>query len=100
MTGWRIISTRSWPASGSGLNRIESGDRDFADVVEQEAELHLGLVAERHADLVGDGAPVRGDALGVLAGVGVAGLDRVGERPRGGDVGRLQLGRPHPLLGV
>ncbi len=60
-----------------GLEQDRVRDRDLADVVQQEAELELGLVRDVHAHGTGDGQAVGGDALGVLAGIGVACLDGV-----------------------
>ena len=80
------------------MNRIASGTRDLADVVQQEAELDLRRVGDLQPRGAGQLEPVGGDPLGVLAGVGVARLDGVGERAHGGDVGAPQLLRAGALL--
>ena len=80
----------------AGLEQDRVGHGDLADVVEQEAELDLGV--DLDAGGVGDPQPVGGDALGVLARVGVARLDRVGERQHGRLVGAAQLLRAVALL--
>ena len=74
-----------------GLEEDRVGDRDLADVVQQEAELDLRVVGQRQRRRARDLQAVGGDALGVLARVGVARLDGVGERAHGRDVGRAQL---------
>src|SRR6202012_3046262 len=61
-------------------------------------ELELGCVVARHPGRSGDLNPVGGDALGVLAGVGVAGLDGVGQRTHSGAVGAGQLLGERALL--
>jgi hypothetical protein len=63
-------------------------DRDLADVVEQEAELDLGLRGELRVHSLGELEPVGGDPLGVAAGVGVARLDGVRQ---GADRGHVRL---------
>ena len=80
----------------AGLEQDRVGHGDLADVVQQEAELDLRVDGD--AGGVGDAQPVGGDALGVLARVGVARLDRVGEREHGGLVGAAQLLRADALL--
>ncbi|MEJ7714367.1 MAG: hypothetical protein WKF40_01150 [Thermoleophilaceae bacterium] len=73
------------------------GDRDLAHVVEQEAELGLGIGGQRGGDAARQLQAVGGDPLRVLARVGVAGLDRVGERADRGHVGLTQLVRASAL---
>ena len=80
------------------MNRIASGHRDLADVVQQEAELDLRRLLERDPDGAGELHPVGGDALGMLAGIRVAGLDGVRERANGRPVGAAQLLRAGALL--
>ena len=67
-------------------------DGDLADVVQQRAELEvaqlLGVEPERVADLDRE----RDDALRVLAGVAVVGIDDVAEHERGAAVGVVELG--------
>jgi len=74
------------------------GDGDLADVVQQEAELDLGVIGQPRAHGARDLQAVGGHALGVLARVGVARLDRVGQRPDRRDVGLAQLLRARALL--
>ena len=74
------------------------GDRDLADVVEQEAELDLRAVRPPLSDGLAELERIRSDALGVLAGVRVARLDRVGQRANRCEVGIAQLLRPRALL--
>ena len=85
---------------GERLRLVEDrvGHGDLADVVQQEAELDLGVVGQLRAHRPREREAVGGDPLGVLAGVGVARLDRVGQRAHGRDVGRAQLRRSRPLL--
>ena len=80
------------------LEEDRVGHGDLADVVQQEAELDLRLVAEAQPVDLGEREPVGGDALGVLAGVGVARLDRARERAHGEHVGAMQLLRARALL--
>ena len=76
----------------AGLEQDRVGDGDLADVVEEEPELDLRV----HLDPGGvrDPQPVGGDALGVLARVGVARLHGVGERQHRRLVGAAQLAAP------
>ena len=83
--------SRSAMRQAPGLEEDRVGHRDLAGVVQQEAELDLGVVAEAHAVDVGELQPVGGDALGVAAGVGVARLDGARERAHGEHVGLPQL---------
>jgi hypothetical protein len=69
-----------------GLPQDRVRHRDLADVVQQEAELDLGVVDERRVEHPGDLHAVGGDALGVLAGVGVTRLDGVAQRAHRGHV--------------
>ena len=82
----------------AGLEQDRVGHRDLADVVQQEAELDLRRLLDREPDGAGQLHPVRGDALGVLAGVRVARLDGVRQRAHGRAVGAAQLLRARALL--
>ena len=53
------------------------GDRDLADVVQEGAELEVAALLGARAELVGDCQSEADDALAVLAGVAVVGLDDV-----------------------
>ena len=66
-------------------------DRDLADVVQKKAELQLRHLGQPQPEGACDLHPIRGDSLGVLAGVGVSCLDRIGEGPDGGRVGAPEL---------
>ena len=57
-----------------------------------------GSRGEIEAGGLGDEQGVGGDPLGVLARVGVARLDGVGQRPHGGHVGAVELLGQRPLL--
>ena len=96
MMGWRSTSAYSSAVSLPVLNRIESGHADLADVVQEEAE--LGLRVDFEPDGAADAHAVGGDTLGVLAGVGVARLDSVGQRAHGRHVGAPQLSRAGAFL--
>ena len=80
------------------LEEDRVGHGDLADVVQQEAELDLPVVGQVELRGPSDRKRVGGYALGVLAGVGVPRLDRVGQRPDRGHVGLVELERPLPLL--
>jgi hypothetical protein len=67
------------------------GDRHLAHVVQQEAELELGREHQLGGELARGLQTVGGDALGVLAGVGVSRLDRVGQGTDRGHVGAAEL---------
>ncbi len=88
---WRSISVRSSGVSGSRLPEDRVRHRDLADVVQQEAELDLGSSQNGASRTRAISMPVGGDALGVLARVGVARLDGVAQRPHRGHVGPAQL---------
>ena len=62
-----------------GLKEDRVGHGDLADVVQQEPELGLGVVGQREPGDARELQPVGGHTLGVVAGVGVARLDRVGQ---------------------
>ena len=82
----------------AGLVENRIGDRDLADVVEQESELDLGRVGPRQTTRPGDLDSIRGDPLGVLARIRIARLDRVRQGPHGSGVGARQLLRARALL--
>ena len=67
------------------------GDRDLADVVQQGAELQVAALLGAQAELVGDREREADDALAVLAGVAVVGLDYVSEYEGGAAVGVVEL---------
>jgi hypothetical protein len=66
--------------------------------VQQEAELDAGRPVRVQTGGLGEGDPVGGHALGVLARVRVARLDRVRQRLHGRPVGVAQLQRAVALL--
>ena len=75
----------------AGLEEDRVGHGDLAGVVQDEAELDLRMVGEPHPVGLGELQPVGGDALGVTARVGVARLDRAGQRAHREHVGAPQL---------
>ncbi len=81
------------------LGLVQDGVRnaDLAHVVEQEAELDLGVLGQRRARRPRELQPVRGHAFGVASGVGITGLDRIAQRPHGEHVGATQGVRALPL---
>ena len=66
--------------------------------MQQEAELDLRRLLEREADGPGQLHPVGGDALGVLAGIRIAGLDGIRKRAHRRAVGPAELLRAGALL--
>ena len=73
------------------------GDRHLAHVVQEKAELHLGVGGELRIHPPGQLEPVGGHPRGVGARVGVARLHGVGERPHRVHVRAAQLLRARPL---
>ena len=101
MIGVLRISARSSSVSGAGLEQDRVGHGDLADVVQQEAELDLRVVGHVEPAARAIAQPVGRDALGVLAGVGVARLDGVGQRADGRPVGaRSSCERARSCLNV
>ena len=72
--------------------------RHLADVVQQEAELDLRRLLEAEPDRAGQLHSVGGDAFRMLAGIRIARLDGVAERPHGRPIGAPQLLRAGALL--
>ena len=68
-------------------------DRDLADVVQQRAELGGAAGVLVDPEPVGDGHGELDDVLGVLAGVGVVGLDDVAQQQSRPAVGARELDR-------
>ena len=85
-----MISAYSSSVSRLGLEQDRVRDGDLADVVQQEAELDLRGRRELDAHRARELEAVGGHPLGVLVRVGVARLDRVGERAHGRAVGAAQ----------
>ena len=96
MTGWRSTSAYSSAVSLPVLNRIESGTATLPTSCSRKPNSVCGSTSR--PDGAADAHAVGGDTLGVLAGVGVARLDRVGERAHGRHVGAPQLSRAGALL--
>src|SRR5262249_53539892 len=81
-----------------GLEEDRVGNRDLADVVQQEAELDLRRLLEREPDGPRELHSVGRDALGMLPGIRIARLDGIRESPNGRSVGPPQLLRAGALL--
>ena len=79
-TGWRWISRNSSGDELPGLEEHVVADRDLADVVEQAAEVQHLLLLLRQPDRAAQHLRVVRDALAVARGVGIAGVDRPGQR--------------------
>ncbi len=93
-----LLHERRSPAvSGSGLKRIASATATLPMSCSRKPNSTWGSSASCRPAAARELLPVSGDALGVLAGVGIRRLDRVRERADGGDVRGAQLLRPAPL---
>ena len=79
-------------AQRPGLAQDLAGDADLADVVEQGAVAEPVQLDAADAHPGADGGREVGDLVGVVGGVGVLQLDRVGEHADGGEEGALQFG--------
>ena len=97
ITGWLRISRLSSSPSGSGLCRIPSGIATLPTSCSRKPNSVWGSSASSGSIRRASSQAVGGHALGVLAGVGVAGLDGVGQRAHGGHVGVAQLLRAGAL---
>ena len=91
ITGWRDISCALVIVERARLVEDCVGNGNFAHVVEEEPELELGGEDQLVGELARDLEAVGGHALGVLAGVGVARLDGVGQGTHRGHVGAAKL---------
>ena len=96
--GGCAISAYSSSVSGSGLKRIASGTATLPTSCSRKPNSISGESAMSRPARARDLEPVGGDALGVPARVGVARLDRVGERAHGRQVGALELLGARALL--
>jgi|SRR5580704_623697 hypothetical protein len=73
------MTVHSWGVELAGLVDDLLGDRDLADVVQKRGELEVAAGLGAEAELFGDFHGKRDDALAVLRGVAVVGLDDVPE---------------------
>ena len=79
ISGWRRMSSHSSSSSGSGLGQDRLGDADLADVVEQRAVGdHLGLFV-LDSETRGETSRQHRQALAVMLGHRILGLDGVGQ---------------------